>query len=77
MANERQRVEGMTETLTGKIKKGLGRIFHNRGMEARGAAEQVEGKARTAAADAKSRVEQVAGNAKDSVDDVIHNPPPR
>jgi uncharacterized protein YjbJ (UPF0337 family) len=68
---DKERVEGKIDETVGKVKKGVGRAIGSPGLEAEGAAEELQGHARHEAAEAAGRArgaaQQVAGKLKKAV----------
>ncbi len=58
MSDRTQRVEGKTEELKGRAKRGVGATTGNRSTEAEGAAEEVKGKAKNAVGKARGAVKK-------------------
>ena len=54
----KDQVKGRTNTLTGKIKEGVGRAMGDKDQEAKGTAEKVGGKVRSTYGDVKDDVKK-------------------
>jgi uncharacterized protein YjbJ (UPF0337 family) len=77
MSNAGERAKAETEKLGGKVKQTVGKAIGNQQMQAEGAAKEIEGDARGAAAKGKERVkgtvEEVAGAIKKGIGHAIDN----